>query len=109
MRTAMSVRVASPLAPLVMALVLLAGCGDSSSDDSSADDGSGSTVADVAADESDFVGLDKDEAIELAESEGRTWRIGREDDEMFAVTNDFVADRVTFEIDDGVVTTATFG
>jgi hypothetical protein len=56
-----------------------------------------------------FVGLRKRAAIDKAEGEGRPWRIGREDDEQFGVTQDFVENRVTFEIDDGTVTKATFG
>jgi hypothetical protein len=56
-----------------------------------------------------FVGLRKRAAIDKAEREGRPWRIGREDDEQFGVTQDYVENRVTFEIDDGTVTTATFG
>jgi hypothetical protein len=56
-----------------------------------------------------FVGLRKRAAIDKAEREGRPWRIGREDDQQFGVTQDYVENRVTFEIDDGSVTTATFG
>jgi hypothetical protein len=56
-----------------------------------------------------FVGLKKQTAIRKAEREGRPWRIGREDDEQYAVTQDYIENRVTFEIDDGTVTKATFG
>lgn len=56
-----------------------------------------------------FVGLKKQAAISKAEREGRPWRIGREDDEQFALTQDYIENRVTFEIDDGTVTKATFG
>jgi hypothetical protein len=56
-----------------------------------------------------FVGLKKQAAINKAEREGRQWRIGREDGEQFALTQDYIETRVTFEIDDGVVTKATFG
>jgi hypothetical protein len=56
-----------------------------------------------------FVGLTKQAAIAKAEREGRPWRIGREDDEQFALTQDYIENRVTFEIDDGKVTQATFG
>lgn len=110
MRTATSPRALSGcMAPLALAVLVLAGCGDDAATYDSSRGSSASTQDDGTADESDYVGLDKDEAIARAESEGRLWRIGREDDELFALTNDFVADRVTFEIDDGKVTTATFG
>lgn len=110
MRTATTARVVSRrLAPLFLAVLVLAGCGDDSPAYDSSRGRSASTPAAGTADESDYVGLGKDEAIARAENEGRQWRIGREDDELFAVTDDFVADRVTFEIDDGQVTTATFG
>ena len=53
-----------------------------------------------------FVGLTIFEATALAEDEGRLWRIGRQDDEAFVNTDDLVPGRVTFEIDDGTVTSA---
>ncbi|MFQ5426391.1 MAG: hypothetical protein ACE5EV_04860, partial [Gaiellales bacterium] len=58
-------------------------------------------------DASRFVGLGATEAADLADAESRPWRIAREDDEFFALTQDLVMGRVTFEIDDGVVTVAT--
>jgi hypothetical protein len=54
-----------------------------------------------------FVGLTISEATALAEDEGRPWRIGRQDDEGFVLTDDLVPGRVTFEIGDGTVTSAT--
>lgn len=54
-----------------------------------------------------WFGLTKDEAITQAEAEDRTYRIGREDDETFPLTEDFQEGRVTFSIDDGVVTWAS--
>ncbi len=54
-----------------------------------------------------FVGLTISEATARAEDEGRTWRIGRQDDEGFVLTDDLVPGRVTFEIDNGTVTSAT--
>ncbi|HEX5587692.1 MAG TPA: hypothetical protein VFZ17_10310 [Acidimicrobiia bacterium] len=56
-----------------------------------------------------YVGLTKAAAIARAEREQRPWRIGREDDEQFMLTQDFVENRVTFELDDGKVTKATLG
>ena len=53
-----------------------------------------------------FVGLTTPEATALAEDEGRPWRIGRQDDEAFVLTDDLVPVRVTFEIDDETVTSA---
>ena len=53
-----------------------------------------------------FVGLTAPEATALAEDEGRPWRISRQDDEAFVLTDDLVPGRVTFEIDDGTVTSA---
>ena len=53
-----------------------------------------------------FVGLTISEAAARAEDEGRPWRIGRQDDQSFVLTDDLVPGRVTFEIDDGTVTSA---
>ena len=54
-----------------------------------------------------FVGLTISEATARAEDEGRAWRVGRQDDEGFVLTDDLVPGRVTFEIDNGTVTSAT--
>ena len=54
-----------------------------------------------------FVGLTISEATALADDEGRAWRVGRQDDEGFVLTDDLFPGRVTFEIDDGTVTSAT--
>ena len=67
------------------------------------DDGLNETVAQGEP----FVGLTISEATALAEDEGRTWRVGRQDDEGFVLTDDLVPERVTFEIDNGTVTSAT--
>ena len=53
-----------------------------------------------------FVGQSISEATALAEAEGRPWRIARQDDQSFVNTDDLVPGRVTFEIDDGTVTSA---
>ena len=53
-----------------------------------------------------FLGLALSDASALAEEQERPWRIGRDDDERFALTQDYVVGRVTFELDDGVVTAA---
>jgi hypothetical protein len=56
-----------------------------------------------------YVGLTKQAAIAKAEGDGRQWRLGREDGESFMLTQDYNAERVTFELDDGKVTKASFG
>ena len=56
-----------------------------------------------------YEGLSKQAAIAKADAADVTWRITREDDEVFMVTQDFDPERVNFEIDDGRVTTASFG
>lgn len=59
-----------------------------------------------AGDPDEFVGLTFDAAVTLAETQERPWRVGREDDERFALTEDYIVGRVTFELDGGVVTRA---
>ena len=56
-----------------------------------------------------FVGLALGDAQAKANSENRPWRIGRQDDEVFALTADYNPERVTFEVDGGVVTKAVAG
>ncbi len=72
-----------------------------------AGDGADGDQPTASADEAPFIGLTSDAASALAETEGRRWRVGREDGERFALTEDFIVGRVTFEIDDGTVTTAS--
>ncbi len=61
---------------------------------------------DTATEGESFVGLATSEATALAEAEGRPWRIGRQDDQAFVLIDDLVPGRVTFEIDNGTVTSA---
>ena len=56
-----------------------------------------------------YVGLTKRAAIEKADAGDTPWRITREDDESFMVTQDYVPERLNFEIDNGTVTTAAYG
>lgn len=70
-------------------------------------EGSDDGLSDTVGHGQPFVGLTISDATALADDEGRTWRIGRQDDEGFALTDDLVPGRVTFEIDDGTVTSAT--
>jgi hypothetical protein len=53
-----------------------------------------------------FLGLTLAEATALAEDAGIPWRLGRQDGEALALTDDLVPGRVTFAIDDGTVTSA---
>lgn len=90
---------------VALALALLAAsCGD---------DDAGDVGGDVAAEGEDtagstrFIGLPVDDAVALAESEGRQWRIGRDGTEFFGMDAALVEGRVTFEVDDGTVTSAS--
>jgi hypothetical protein len=56
-----------------------------------------------------FVGLTTADAVALAESDGRVWRIASEDGESFALTMDYVPTRVNFEVEAGVVADAWMG
>ena len=97
-------RVASvALVVLILALVAVA-CGDSGDSVSS-----GSKQSTTNTSPQSYVGLTKREAILKAEATNTPWRITREDKEMFMVTQDFVENRLNFEIDDGKVTKATTG
>ena len=91
-------------------VVGVAACGG---DDNSVSSGrSGGNPAAAAGDPTkpaSYEGLSKSAAIAKAEAADVTWRITREDDESFMVTLDYNPDRVNFEIDDGRVTTASFG
>jgi hypothetical protein len=100
------IRCAVGAAVLVVALtgtVVACGGGDDDKSVSSNDDQQGKPS------EQSWVGLTKKEAIAKAEAEDRQWRILREDDETFMATQDFVEDRINFEIDNGKVTKATYG
>jgi heat shock protein HslJ len=66
-----------------------------------------SDAADGDLAETAFVGLTRDAAIRLAVDQGRLWRISRQDDEFFAHDAQLVIGRVTLEIDDGNVTSAS--
>ena len=66
--------------------------------------GDGPTGASTGSDS--FVGLSVEDAVARAEDEGRPWRIARQDDERFALTDNLVAGRVTFEVDAGTITSS---
>ena len=73
-----------------------------------ASDGDGESTGpeDSASGDEGFVGLVLDDATTLAESQDRPWRIRREDDMQFVLTDDLIPGRVTFEVDGGIVTAA---
>ena len=76
------------------------------------DDG-GDGANDVAAEGEDsagssrFIGLVVDDAVALAESEGRLWRVSRDGTKVFDMDAALVEGRVTFEVDDGAITSAS--
>ena len=67
----------------------------------------GTMLAGDVLEAADFVGMTLDVAGSWAEENGRQWRVGRQDGEDLALTEDFVPGRVTFAVEDGVVTAAT--
>lgn len=84
---------------------------DGNTTSQSADTTEPSATDDVGTETTDttgtFVGLSKADAIARAETEGRIWRIAAEDGEAFSLTGDLNPGRVTFDIEDGIVTGAT--
>lgn len=58
---------------------------------------------------SDYIGLSEAEAVELAESDSRDYRISQREAEYFFLTADYVPDRLNFTILDGEIATARFG
>ena len=95
---------------VVVGAVAMTACGDDSNSSSPAKDNAKETTTSLGpGKESDYIGLTKSAAIAKAKSQGRTWRITREDNEVFPGTLDYNPERVQFEIDDGKVTKATFG
>ena len=85
------------------------GGGDTSSGDTSGENDDAMEDGDGLSSPESFVGLTLDEAGAKADAEGREWRISRQDDEQFGLTADYNADRVTFEVDAGVVTAVVAG
>ena len=95
----------------VLAVFTITACGDAG-DSTSVRDRPEETTTTATKDPGTagaYVGLTKQAAIARAEADGRPWRLGREDGESFMLTQDYNAERVTFEIDDGKVTKASFG
>lgn len=93
---------------VVIVVGVCTACGDDDADVGTPR-GRGGDTAPAAAGAQAYVGLAKRAAIAKAEAAGAPWRITREDDEHFVVTQDYVPERLNFEIDDGTVTEATYG
>lgn len=112
---------AGVVAVAVLALTT-AGCGD---DDETVESGADTTTAPVPIEPGEgaaipeepdqaeldaaYVGLSKEDAIAAAEEAGVPWRIAREDGEDFALTMDYLPERVNFTVEDGVITAVTAG
>jgi hypothetical protein len=96
---------------VVLAMLTITACGDSADSTSVRDRPEETTTTPIkdSGTADAYVGLTKQAAIAKAEADGRPWRLGREDGESFSVTQDYNPERVTFEIDDGKVTKASFG
>ena len=104
---ALSTTVAVRLAGIGLAVALLAtACGSDEREDEVIV--AGDAQEDGSIEASDLIGLDTEEAIVLAERNDQPWRVARDDDEHFVLTDDLVAGRITFEIDAGVITAAEF-
>jgi hypothetical protein len=93
------------LALSVVALGLVA-CGGSEDDPGIGSGASTDLTPESLMPDGNYVGLSIEEASMLADARQTPWRIGREGDESFALTQDYVVGRVTFEVDEGIVTLA---
>jgi hypothetical protein len=91
----------SVIAVAVVAALTVTGLAAVGGDGNAAEEGPSTTTQHER-----FVGLTLDDASALAETEGRLWRVAREDETYFALTGDLSPGRVTFEVDDGIVTNA---
>jgi hypothetical protein len=95
---------------VVIGTVAMTACGDDSNSSAPAKNNTKESTTTLGpGKDSDYVGLTKSAAIAKAKSQGRPWRITREDGESFPGTLDYNPERVQFEIDNGKVTKATFG
>ena len=98
--------VTAALVVLALASAAVA-CGNDDGDKVSSGDGKQSTTSDTST--QSYVGLTKQAAIAKVKATDTPWRITREDQEVFMVTQDYNPERVNFEIDHGKVTKATNG
>ncbi len=87
-----------------MLLVTLAITGFAAAGSDGGDAADGAT--DLPTKQESFVGLTISDATALAETQDQPWRIRREDTTDFVLTDDLVPTRVTFDVDDGTVTSA---
>lgn len=81
------------------------GCGDDSSTATTFE--MPEPIAQTAADT--LIGLSESGAKQKADDEGWGFRVGRRDNEAYALTADYSPTRVTVEIDNGKVTKVTVG
>ena len=56
-----------------------------------------------------YIGLTYDEVRALMKTKKADWRVTREDDTSYMVTDDFRLDRYNFEFDKGICTKASMG
>lgn len=69
--------------------------------------GEGTVLAGVPHGADEFIGMPLDVAASFAEEQGRQWRVGHRDGEDLVLTADFMSGRVTFTVEDGIVTAAS--
>ena len=67
------------------------------------------TVLPTEKDAKALVGLSEDEAVKIIEGNGWTYRIGSRDGELFMLTEDYSASRLTLGIEKSIVVSATIG
>jgi hypothetical protein len=111
---------AATCALLCCAAVTIAAC--SSNSDTSRDSGAGNQTvvcplgypsevgAGITQQQADlFLGWSESDTQYCAGQLGWAFRVGRRDDESFALTMDYSTQRVTVEVDDGIVTVIVVG
>ena len=100
----------------IAGVVLLAACGGDDLGSAVGNDAADETAVCPAADPADIatgitqeraellLGFSETDAQRCAEQLGWAFRVGRRDEEVFALTMDYSAQRVNVEVDDGVIT-----
>lgn len=98
-------------AHLALSLTLLVGVGAISACGSSSTPASSPTINTASKEtfRDSIIGLPVDDAKRAVEAAGYTWRIGTIDGQPQPVTMDYRDDRLTFTVDGGVVTDASWG
>ena len=119
--TDMTVVVKRVMLGAIAGVVLLAACGGDDLGSAGGNDAADETVVCPAADPADIatgitqdraeslLGFSETDAQRCAEQLGWAYRVGRRDEESFALTADYSTQRVTVEVDDGVVTAIVVG